>query len=146
MNTLFENFYCCRYLDDDSKIVLKQFLERIGIIKNNTGFEYHCTIMFSKDKFPSFTRVNQEKVEISLGDFDLFGDYLVIRVESDELRKDFQKWIDLGCNYSYDDYKPHISILKDYKTVLTKKQLKEIMSSSFSGKLYLGQEFTDLSK
>ena len=146
MNLLFENFYCCRYLDDNSKIVLKQFLKKIGIIENNTGFEYHCTVMFSKEKFPSSTKINQEKAEILLKDFDLFGDYLVIKVESSKLKEDFQKWINLGCLYSYDDYKPHISILKDYKNILSKKQLEKVINLKFSGKLCLGQEFTDLSK
>lgn len=146
MNVLFENFYCCRYLDESSKQVLSDFLKKIGIKSNNTGYEYHCTIMFSEDKFPSLTKINQEKVEVTPEGFDVFGDYLVIRVESDKLRQDFQKWIDLGCSYSYDDYKPHISVLKDCKNVLDKKQLDKILKLKFNGKLFLGQEFTDLSK
>ena len=145
-NVLFENlgFYCCRYLELKSEQIFINFLKNLGISYNNTGYKYHCTSIFS-DSFPDFTDVSGKRLLVNPTKFSIFGDYLVMEIKSEELHEEFKKWRELGCNYSFDSYKPHISVLKFPKENLTEKQLNKILNSKVKGKLYLTQEKSDLS-
>jgi len=132
-------FYCCSYLTKDSIETLNKFLHE-NELKKQTPYEFHTTIMFSEVCPNKITR-NISNISIHGIEFALLGDNLVMLVSSTLLNKRHQKWLQLGCKYTHDNYIPHITIIEELsKYNFPETKLQHLLSLNFNIPLQIGKE------
>jgi len=113
-----EGLYVCRFLDNVSIINLVNFVHKFDIARFTTeeANDLHCTIMYSKDERP-YERVMPilDPVKAHLVRFEHWpghnGDgYLVAMLESEGLQRVHKFWRAMGCEHSFPEYTPHITL------------------------------------
>jgi len=92
----------------------------VGHLKLKEG--QHCTVMYCNTKAPPESKVlpfsketykaEAVKVEWWAGHDD--KGYLVLQLESDDLQKEHARLVAAGCEATFEDYKPHITLASPY--------------------------------
>lgn len=83
-------------------------------IKWDNSTELHCTVVYHEHPVPEhLTLPNVIKpFPVQMRGLDLFGDHVVLRIESERVRKLFDYFKRQGTKHSFDEYNPHITLGK----------------------------------
>ena len=130
--------YCCSYLTNNSLSILENFLRQLNLSKKSS-YDFHVTIMFSKS-LPRSIKRNTSNITIRCFHFQILKDNLVLSCYSPLLINRHNKWVDLGCEYTFDEYQPHITIIENCYKELTQKQIDDLLQLQFSLDLQIGPE------
>jgi hypothetical protein len=123
-----QGFYSAVHLDQESYQTLSQFCKR------NFPFDLpddvHCTVMYStKSIDPTDSTKYSKPVYQAYADHFEFWDghdksgYLVLKLVSTDLQNEHQRLKKLGCNPTFENYSPHITI----KTPIEKSMAKPLV-------------------
>lgn len=103
--------------------VVKEALQRAGI-KPQPLDDYHVTVVWSeKSPDPSMVYMMlqesrsckaQVKAVVSWEGHDKDG-YVVLELESADLKRRHEEWLKAGASHSFDDYRAHITLAKGLK-------------------------------
>lgn len=99
--------YSSLSLDNDSKNMIASLNIQNPVDIN----KLHCTIMYSHKPVPdAYNLLPYLPIKAKAKGFDVFGDCLVLLLESIELHELHKDTRYLGATYDYDEYKPHITL------------------------------------
>jgi hypothetical protein len=113
-----DGIYIARFLDNASIINLVNFVHKHDITRftPEAANDLHCTIVYSKGSRPEET-VHPVSVPVKahVKRFEHWpghnGDgYLVAVLESNALQRIHQFWLSMGCEHSFPEYTPHITL------------------------------------
>ena len=137
--------YCCVNLSQETKDALKSLCSAYDVPNPLKAGDLHCTLIYSTKVDDDFECIEKypKMLEATFDGYDMFGDdknTLVIKLNSPDLQKRHKELMDkYDLNYSYDEYRPHISLSYDAKGYDINKLDK------YSGALlFVGEESTDL--
>lgn len=109
-------FYASRLPDKESALEIMRIMSDLCHVP---GLEFedieelHCTVMYSPDKVPSSLVVDITPKTTWIIDASIFGTALVLRLfRTSQLSKRFNLLTSLGCDPTFPDYQPHITIAK----------------------------------
>lgn len=109
-------FYSSRVPISSSSLDLLHLMSDLADVSGlelETIDELHCTVMYSPDKVPSSLIVDRSFQTTWVIGASIFGTALVLRLFcTSQMLKRFRVWTDLGCEYTWPDYQPHITIAK----------------------------------
>lgn len=104
-----------------SEAAIKKLCETAEI--HGLDDDLHCTVMYCKENTPEREQAVQFSRETYTADaikldwwegHDKQG-YLVLQLKSPELSQEHERLVKLGCEATFDDYKPHITICHPFK-------------------------------
>jgi len=99
--------YSSLLLDNDSKNMIASLNIQNPVDIN----KLHCTIMYSRKPAPdAYSLLPYLPIKAKAKGFDVFGDCLVLLLESIDLYELHNATRELGATYDYDEYKPHITL------------------------------------
>jgi hypothetical protein len=113
-----EGLYVARFLDNTSIINLSNFIHKMGItrLSPEDANNLHCTIVYSRAARPDdLIGPIQSPVKAHLIGFEHWpghdgSGYLVAKLESSGLQAIHRYWISMGCEHSFPEYSPHITL------------------------------------
>jgi 2'-5' RNA ligase len=92
-------------------------------IKMEPDDDLHCTLMYSREKAPEPAKANKLLLqsanyaalpyELEYWDGHDSAGYIVLKMKSDTLADRHEAWKSAGCEHSFPDYVPHITVAKD---------------------------------
>lgn len=77
----------------------------------------HCTLMYSPYVSANYRPDTTKKYQAELGELSLYGpnkDFLVVELISPALQARHEELKALGLVHSYDEYRPHITLVEGY--------------------------------
>lgn len=138
----------------NTKGLLLRIQRMIDIYNNVEGIsphDLHCTILYSPAIIPPKDAayiVNPSKTySAKMYSFELFGppgeeDTLVLKLESEKLRRRQADWLRMGGESTYDEYQPHVSLFKLDDPVLMRTLL--MRARRLFDEDYMGEQFEEL--
>lgn len=75
---------------------------------------FHVTIAYSYKDPDRPVNLNHDSIVVRnpIREIHTFGEYTVMTINNVILQERFQYFMEHGCSYDYDEYRPHISIMK----------------------------------
>ena len=133
----------------ETKKLLKQIVHSERVPNPTPEDKLHSTVVYSKgNAVPDYEvqgKLN-DPVEAEIEDFDYFdsdnGKCLVAKLRSDDMVARHNKAKDLGANYDYEEYKPHITL--SYSADDLDDDFLDNLRSKYAGtKVYADEEYDE---
>ncbi len=140
--------YVCVLPDAQSKITLGKIAFALGLPLHDDDFEdLHSTVIYSKDRFPSNTKIPHDRQfsafvkDVQFWDGHDGDGYVVLVLDSPDLVALHQEWKDRGLIHSFDDYTPHVTLKSKLANSVRLEQKINTVKPKVAGlKLKFGQE------
>lgn len=112
--------------DQVDKNNLNLIRQKLGVpdeFENKHEDEYHISIIVAPGQVADLDAAEEKKDN---GPFRVEGNklvywtghngktYLVLELESEDLQELHQKWVDLGFKHSFPEYRPHMTLMKNF--------------------------------
>ena len=139
--------YCCALPSQETKDAIKSLCAAYDVPNPLKASDLHCTIIYSDKVDTDFesTPKYPKMLEAKFGGYEFFGedkDTLVMLLDSPDLSARHKELMDkYDLNYSWDDYKPHITLSYDAKDYDISK-----LDDYNGALLFVGEEENDLEK
>lgn len=145
--------------DADSQASIAAFVKQLGFDAGEGAptfshrEEIHCTIIYSPSATPRQLVKNRNYVHATAYKADLLGhpgekQFLVLRlIRTPELNNLFAKWRSLGCQPTFDDYLPHISITTDFGQFDPEVLVQQVSEALMKSPLHIrfgGEQIEDI--
>lgn len=128
--------YVCVLPDVRSKLKLIQIGRLLGFDLHPELEELHATVIYSRGHLPHDDQTSpliEHEATITGLEFwpghDKEG-YIVAKLNSPDLCALHQKWLDRGLRHSFEDYEPHVTLVKDCGTASLEVQALMLLHSS----------------
>lgn len=108
--------YICRKLSRDSQEEVEQLAESIGAHPFCGKDDLHVTVIYSEGTKPiPMTILQDNECKAVVTGLEFYGEqenFLVLTLESDQLKQRHRQLIRKGYLHGWDSYKPHVTIYK----------------------------------
>lgn len=110
-----ETLYVSRPLTNESATDLKKWANSVGFQQTLAPEDMHVTIAFSKKPVDwSLLIPSRKLVEVLPGNRKIMplGDKgaVVLKIDSIDLTRRWNQFVNIGCSWDYKDYSPHVTI------------------------------------